>query len=63
MEKIGIDLHKKESQLCIITDEGEVIEMRIRTERGRFAEMLGGRGRGEGVDGGLYGERVGGAGP
>jgi transposase len=45
MENIGIDVHKKESQLCIIADTGEVIEQRIRTERGRFAEVLGGRGR------------------
>lgn len=45
MEKIGIDVHKKESQLCIITEEGEVIEQRIRTERGRFAEVLGARGK------------------
>lgn len=45
MEKIGIDVHKKESQLCILTDGGEVIELRIRTERGRFAEVLGPRAR------------------
>lgn len=45
MEHIGIDVHKKESQLCIITEEGEVVEQRIRTERVRFAEVLGGRGR------------------
>lgn len=45
MEHIGIDVHKKESQLCIITTEGEVVERRIRTERGRFEEVLGGRAR------------------
>jgi transposase len=45
MENIGIDVHKKESQLCIITEAGEVIEQRIRTERGRFAEVLGKRPR------------------
>ncbi len=38
MENIGIDVHKKESQLCIITEAGEVLELRIRTERGRFKE-------------------------
>ncbi len=43
MENIGIDVHKKESQLCIITEAGEVIEQRIRTERGRFSEVLGKR--------------------
>ena len=43
MEHIGIDVHKKESQLCILTEEGEVIERRIRTERTRFAAVLGER--------------------
>ena len=43
MEHIGIDVHKKESQLCILTEEGEVIERRIRTERARFAAVLGER--------------------
>jgi transposase len=43
MEIIGIDVHKKESQLCILADNGEVIEKRIRTERGRFAEVFGSR--------------------
>ena len=45
MENIGIDVHKKESQLCIITEAGEVMELRIRTERGRFKEVLGARGK------------------
>ena len=31
MENIGLDLHQRESQLCILTDEGEIIERRIRT--------------------------------
>src|SRR5882724_13179367 len=43
VEHIGIDVHKKESQLCILTDAGEVIERRIRTERERFAAVLGTR--------------------
>jgi transposase len=47
MENIGIDVHKKESQLCIITEAGEVIELRIRSERGRFKEVLGARGKGK----------------
>jgi hypothetical protein len=42
---IGIDLHKKESQICLLTETGEVMERRIRTEPQRFAEMLGGRPR------------------
>jgi hypothetical protein len=37
---IGIDVHKKESQVCILAAEGEVVEKRIRTERERFAELL-----------------------
>jgi len=45
MEYVGIDLHKKESQVCLLTETGEVIERRIRTEPQRFAEMLGGRPR------------------
>jgi len=43
VEHIGIDVHKKESQLCILTEEGEVIERWIRTERARFAAVLGER--------------------
>ena len=45
MEYVGIDLHKKESQICLLTETGEVIERRIRTEYQRFAEVLGGRPR------------------
>jgi hypothetical protein len=45
MEYVGIDLHKKESQICLLTETGEVIERRIRTEPPRFAEVLGGRRR------------------
>ena len=26
MDRIGLDLHKRESQLCILTETGEVIE-------------------------------------
>ena len=32
MEYVGIDLHKKESQICLLTEAGEVMERRIRTE-------------------------------
>jgi len=45
MEYVGIDRHKKESQICLLTEAGEVIERRIRTEPQRFAEVLGGRPR------------------
>jgi transposase len=44
MDTIGLDLHKRESQLCILTDEGELIERRIPTSRAHFSEALA-RGR------------------
>jgi hypothetical protein len=43
MDYIGIDMHKKESQICILAEGGELIERRIRMEPGRFAEVLGER--------------------
>jgi transposase len=43
MDNIGLDLHKRESQLCILSEEGEVVERRIRTSRERFTTVLGGR--------------------
>ena len=45
MDHIGIDLHKRESQICIETEQGEVIEKRIRTERERFVAVFGERPR------------------
>ena len=43
MDSIGIDLHKRESQLCIITEDGELVEQRIVTSRERFTAVLGAR--------------------
>ncbi len=43
MEHIGIDVHKVESQICVLTESGEIIERRIRTQRERFAAVLGAR--------------------
>ncbi len=43
MEYIGIDVHKVHSQICRRSEAGEYEELRIRTERHRFAELLGGR--------------------
>ncbi len=43
MDNIGLDLHQRESQLCILTDDGEVIEQRIRTTPARLSALLGGR--------------------
>jgi transposase len=45
MDYVGIDLHKKESQICTLREGGQLSECRIRTEPGRFAEVLGGRPR------------------
>ena len=45
MDHIGIGVHKKESQLCILAEGGELIEQRIRTEPERFAAVLGKRPR------------------
>ena len=45
MEYLGIDVHKVESQICILTENGEIVERRIRTERERFGAVLGARPR------------------
>jgi transposase len=43
MDTIGLDLHKRESQLCIIGSQGEITEKRIVTTRERFTAVLLGR--------------------
>jgi transposase len=44
MEFIGIDVHKRESQVCVLSEGGEVaLEQRIATRRERLAELLGKR--------------------
>src|SRR5215467_7338496 len=44
MEHIGIDVHKKESQICILGEDGQLVaERRIRTEGERFGAVLGGK--------------------
>lgn len=45
MDHIGIDLHKRESQICVERGDGELIERTIHTTRDRFAAVLGGRER------------------
>jgi len=40
MNYVGIDLHKRESQLCVINPDGEPVEKRIKTDRAKFAEVL-----------------------
>lgn len=41
MEHIGIDVHKHESQICRLTEVGEIIEKRVATRHDRFASALG----------------------
>ena len=45
MDHMGIDVHKRESQIYLLAEGGEVVEQRIRTEPERFAAVLGGRPR------------------
>lgn len=45
MDHVGIDVHKKDSQICILSQDGELIERRVRTEPARLAEELGSRPR------------------
>ena len=41
MTMIGLNLHKRESQLCIASDDGTIQERRIATRRDRFTAVLG----------------------
>ena len=43
MDTIGLDLHKRESQLCILSETGEIEERRMATTRERFTAVLGNR--------------------
>src|SRR5687767_12476276 len=43
MTTIGLDLHKRESQLCIAHEDGRIEEHRIVTSRERFTAVLGDR--------------------
>ena len=45
MEHVGIDVHASESQICALTEQGEILEQRVRTRPDRFAEVFGGRPR------------------
>lgn len=45
MEMIGLDLHKRESQLCMKSADGTITERRIATSRERFTGVLGNRPR------------------
>lgn len=43
MDFIGFDLGKVSSQVCIITEGGELVERRIRADREQIGKLLGGR--------------------
>ncbi len=43
MDTIGLDLHKRESQLCVLAEDGMIHERRIVTSRERFTAVLGNR--------------------
>src|SRR4030095_1369442 len=45
MDHIGIDVHKRESPICILGEGGTILEQRIRSEPERFAAVLGARPR------------------
>ncbi len=45
MDTIGLDLHKRESQLSIKAEDGTIAERRIVTSRDRFTAVLGNRPR------------------
>ena len=49
MDPIGIDVHKKESQICILAEGGELIEQRVCTEPERFTAVLGERWKASGL--------------
>ena len=59
MEYGAIDLHKKESQVRIVTERGEVIDRRIATTRERFTAVFEGRRPDADSAGGVHRERVG----
>jgi transposase len=43
MDHIGIDLHKNSSQVCVLTEDGELIERRIKTDRESLDKLFGDR--------------------
>ena len=43
MDFIGFDLGKVSSQVCILTENGELIERRIHTDREHIGKLLGNR--------------------
>jgi len=39
MDYVGIDVHKNQSQICLLTETGEVLHQRIHTQRERCAAV------------------------
>jgi hypothetical protein len=39
-DHVGIDLHQRESQIRTLTEDGDIVELRIRTERQRFDAII-----------------------
>lgn len=40
MDHVGIDVHKQESQLCILEEDGRMVESRIKTTRQRLVSVF-----------------------
>jgi transposase len=45
MEHIGIDVHKNSCQVCVLTEDGELVERRIKTERASLHALFAERPR------------------
>ncbi len=41
MDTIGLDLDRRESQLCILAEDGTMVERRIVTSGDQFTAVLG----------------------
>ena len=39
IEYVGIDVHKNQSQICLITEAGKVLHQRSHTQRERFVAV------------------------
>lgn len=63
MEYGAIDLHKKESQIRIVTDSGEMIDRRDHYHAGSFDARVRGQAEDADSDRGVDRERMGGAAP
>lgn len=61
---IGIDVHKRDSPVCVLGETGKVVlERRVPIQRGEVGRVARPTSAGSCALGGLYRERVGGAVP